>query len=508
MVMRASIALVLLVAPVVASVAAHAIEEEADEVGFLQQPIIAAGAQPGASSVTGKDAGKTWPVLIPLRKESVPVERNGKIVAHKTSYSGDISVGRPAQDFRVVFDTGSGHVIVPSSECQSESCLVHRRYQLAHSKGGTAVNADGSEVPADELGDQVTVGFATGQVTGEFVRDQVCMNGPSADLEVCVEVNVIAAVEMSTQPFKSFKFDGIFGLGLSALAVAPEFNYMNRFVGAGLGSAPQFGFFIAGGSADGAENAGELAVGGYNSQHLLTPLKWAPVANQQLGHWQVKIKEVRIGNKTLDLCKDGTCRGVVDTGTSHFGVPKAGLEDFKRMLTVPGEEDDDCREAEAPSVELVLEGLTLKLGPEHYMRPLPLAGAPAAKTTKGASQKSSSCTPRLMPVNMAKPMGPNLFLLGEPILHRYYTVYDWKSASIGFGLAATDRNRAQLAKQGLLPTLSGGEEQPQQGDQEEIFSFMQVTVTVSVRRKRRVTGHGQAATTIEPLALPPPASEH
>merc|ERR1719482_1130632 len=50
------------------------------------------------------------------------------------------------------------------------------------------------------------------------------------------------------------------------------------------------------------------------------------------------------------------------------------------------------------------------------------------------------CRPRLMPVNMPAPLGPNLFILGEPVLHRYYTVFDWAGPKIGFGVANNKRN--------------------------------------------------------------------
>ena len=36
-------------------------------------------------------------------------------------------------------------------------------------------------------------------------------------------------------------------------------------------------------------------------------------------------------------------------------------------------------------------------------------------------------------VKLPEPLGPKLFILGEPVLHRYYTVYDWeqkKAASV------------------------------------------------------------------------------
>merc|ERR1719231_9001 len=47
-----------------------------------------------------------------------------------------------------------------------------------------------------------------------------------------------------------------------------------------------------------------------------------------------------------------------------------------------------------------------------------------------------TCRPKLMPVNMAPPLGPNLFLLGEPLLKRYYTTFEWKNPRVGFALAA------------------------------------------------------------------------
>eukprot|EP00913_Durusdinium_trenchii_P017619 g16559.t1 len=68
-------------------------------------------------------------------------------------------------------------------------------------------------------------------------------------------------------------------------------------------------------------------------------------------------------------------------------------------------------------------------------------------------QVTRHCSPRLMAVNLPAPLGPKLFILGEPVLHRYYTVYDWEEKRVGFSLANTQRNTMDLSQlgRGTLP---------------------------------------------------------
>merc|ERR1719265_119017 len=106
-------------------------------VGCILRPIDGLVVEP-KYNWTSKDIAETqhsgWPLLVPLIRESVPVYRNNITVSYKTSYSGMISIGQPAQDFRVVFDTGSAHVVVPSIDCTNETCLEHRRFDASSSQ--------------------------------------------------------------------------------------------------------------------------------------------------------------------------------------------------------------------------------------------------------------------------------------------------------------------------------------------------------------------------------------
>lgn len=423
--------------------------------------------------------------LIPLRRESVPVKRKGKVVSFKTSYSGIISVGAPAQTFRVVFDTGSGHLILPSVECPSEACLVHRQYNQTASDTAIPINADGSIVPPGDVCDQVDIGFGTGKVKGEFVRDVICLGNVTGKAETdphCVTIQGVMAIEMSTMPFKNFGFDGILGMGLATLALGDEYSFFDILSKSGRVSQKHFGVFLT----DGVEEGGsEIAIGGHNPSKLLAPISWSDVVMPELGYWQVQILALRVGGEELDICKDGTCRGVVDTGTSHLGIPTPFDKGVVDMLTTPAGDMLDCRLADLPVLEIELPGMNITLYPETYMRRLPLREDVNVDSKSGVTMPTQEelerselgttttttaivmtakdapgsvarfCRPRLMPVNMPAPLGPKLFILGEPVLHRYYTVFDWSGPKIGMGLANKKMNtmdRSQITDRiGSLP---------------------------------------------------------
>lgn len=109
-------------------------------------------------------AGDRGLVVVPLDKQYVPIYRGESVVAYKTAYFGDISVGTPSvsQQFSVVFDTGSGHLFLPSINCKTESCLAHRRYNESASPSSIRLDHEGQawDGPGDR--DEVAISFGTG----------------------------------------------------------------------------------------------------------------------------------------------------------------------------------------------------------------------------------------------------------------------------------------------------------------------------------------------------------
>lgn len=372
-------------------------------------------------------------VVIPLDKQYVPVHRDGKIVSYKTAYFGRIFVGAPEpQNFTVVFDTGSGHFFLPSMGCESESCRRHKRYDFLASGSAKPIDHTGQEVTAD-VGerDQVAISFGTGEVSGDFVEETFCLTkhtGGFKDMPLdCTKVRVIAATQMTEEPFNSFEFDGVIGLGLASLAVDPAFSVFEQLAKSSK-FLPQFGYFLS----DRDDVPSEVSFGGHDERRLASDLQWSPVHKPELGFWQVKVLSVTVGGQKLPLCEDG-CAAIADTGTSLLGAPRQAAQQLHRLLARKAPEassDLDCRDFEGPDIVFELEGgVTLVIGAREYSRAAPMQVLRAGLPTQVV------CRASLLPVDKSPALGSKAFILGEPMLRKYYTVYDWQRKQVGFALS-------------------------------------------------------------------------
>lgn len=367
---------------------------------------------------------------IPLQKQYVPVMKDGQTIAYKTAYFGEIKVGSPAQTFTVVFDTGSGHVLLPRTSCTSVACGKHRRYDLVASQSGLDIKPDGSPISANNNDrDQVVISFGTGKVTGEFAQDVVCTGGST---ESCTNMRFVLATEMTEDPFAHFAFDGVMGLGLDSLRLDPTFSFFGQMANQYPEMLPQFSVYLS--RHDDGQS--KITFGGHDEQLASSDIAWAPIALPELGYWLLNIKQIRIGDTILDDCADGGCRAIADTGTSLLGVPREMSRTLHRLLArpVPSDgkhpKDVDCRQVPGHSIDFDLGDTVVSLPVEDYSRP-----APINMSTNTSNGSSLICRSLLLPVDMKAPVGPKIFIWGEPVLRRYMTVYDFKEKRIGFSLA-------------------------------------------------------------------------
>eukprot|EP00434_Breviolum_minutum_P043171 symbB.v1.2.038468.t1/scaffold6002.1/size21864/2 len=230
---------------------------------------------------------------------------SGKSQQHKMAYFGTIQVGNPAQNFTVVFDTGSGNLIVPGKDCTSDACFSHRRFDRQASKEIKPVNCDGSAIASGMEQDEITITFGTGKITGQCYQDSICIGS------ACSMGNFISSTEESYAPFASFSFDGVLGLALDSMAQSNEFSVMNLLQQSGILKKPIFSVFLS----DSEHEKSEITFGDIKQEHLASELYWVPVSGSA-GYWEVEIEDIYFDKKPQNLCKG--CRVAVDTGTSEL----------------------------------------------------------------------------------------------------------------------------------------------------------------------------------------------
>lgn len=329
---------------------------------------------------------------------------------HKTAYWGSITLGNPPQAFKVVFDTGSGNLVVPSSSCKTTGCEPHAKYdQEASTTAEAARSEDGDSA--------LEITFGTGKVDGKLMKDELCI-GES----LCVDASFIAAEHETTEPFEDMPFDGILGLGFKDLSADGSFNIVDALKAKGVLPGGQFSFHVT----DGSDS--EITFGGYRRDLAASEVVWAPVVRES--YWQVMVDDIAVDGSSKGLCGSSRCQAAVDTGTSML----AGPSDLIQQLGVLVGAESDCSNYNSlPKLGFKIGGAILELEPDDYM-----------------DRSGHKCSLSFMSLDVPPPKGP-LFILGDPFLRRFLTVFDREGLRVGFALAkhAQRKSRAE-AQQGTV----------------------------------------------------------
>ncbi|CAJ1400121.1 unnamed protein product [Effrenium voratum] len=360
-----------------------------------------------AAALTGAAATQSS-VSLALEKRVVGkhTQGHGSGAQHKMAYFGTIQVGNPPQNFTVVFDTGSGNLIVPGKNCGSEACTSHRRFDQQASHEIKPINCDGSGVKSSMEPDEITITFGTGKITGQCFSDSICIGS------ACSTGNFISSVEESYTPFASFSFDGVLGLALDGMAQSNEFSVMNLMSSSGMLKQPIFSVFLS----DSDSERSEITFGDVKKEHMASELYWVPVSGDA-GYWEVAIEDIYLDSQAQGICKG--CRVAVDTGTSELAGPSDVISKLEQLLGTR-----DCGNLDAmPKLGFAVRGPNgkpkiLSLSPRDYT----------------SEMGYGSCSLSLMSLDVPPPKGP-LFVFGIPFLQKYYTVYDHANSRVGFAVA-------------------------------------------------------------------------
>lgn len=317
-------------------------------------------------------------------------------------FFGEISLGTPAQNFSVIFDTGSADLWVPSSYCVSQACATHRHFKAFKS---TSYQPDGRTFG---------IHYGSGQLLGVMARDTLMIGNMTIEKQEFGE-----SVYEPGSTFVFAKFDGVLGLGYPTLAEVLGKPVFDSIIAQKKVNQAVFSFYLTRRGSNDATSGGELLIGGTDKSFYNGEIHWIPVTAQ--GYWQIKMDSVAVQG-TICLCQKG-CQAIVDTGTSLIAGPPTDILTLQQLIGASpssiGEFILDCtRLSSLPYVTFVLGGKEYTMTPQQYVR-------------KEMLGDRTLCISGFQSVDIVSAQGP-LWILGDVFLTEYYSVFDREHDRVGF----------------------------------------------------------------------------
>jgi cathepsin D len=325
-------------------------------------------------------------------------------------YIGPVVVG--GQTFQVIYDTGSNLLWVPSRNCGA-SCAPHETYSGPY----TPVNQN------------FKLTYGSGSASGSFVKAPVTLADASLS---SFKMGLANNVEFSG--YQSSQYDGLLGLAWPGLNGDQNVaSLVPSLYQAGQIPANLFTMYLA---ADGS--GGELSLGEIDESRYQGNMTWLPLVLQEW--WTVALTGLMVGDnaKVVSTSSLGSQTAIIDSGTSLIVGPDDQIMNLMDTIqTVSGvpvyyDSSSDlyaiyCSDVDSlPVITFTLMGSDKQQ--YHFTMP-------------GATYVITSLTnnPRVCVLSFQKSgsmsSGTVDWILGDPFLRTYYSVYDYQNARVGLAAA-------------------------------------------------------------------------
>ncbi|XP_074749702.1 renin isoform X3 [Strix uralensis] len=327
----------------------------------------------------GVKVSDVFPELRHSRRSSVAGPRNGTAPTLLTNYLdtqyfGEISIGTPAQTFKVVFDTGSANLWVPSYKCSPlySACVSHSRYDSSKSRTYVA-NGTG-----------FAIRYGTGSVKG-FLSQDIVLVSDIPIIQVFAEATALPAF-----PFIFARFDGVLGMGYPSQAIDGITPVFDRILSQQILKEDVFSVYYSRWVLNAPlKPGGEIILGGSDPTYYTGDFHYLNVSKS--GYWQISMKGVSVGAEIL-FCKEG-CSVAIDTGASYITGPAGPISVLMKAI-----------------------------------------GAAEMAEGEQSQYGEDICVVAFSGLDIPPPAGP-LWILGASFIGHYYTKFDRRNNRIGFATA-------------------------------------------------------------------------
>ncbi|NXF26220.1 RENI protein, partial [Rhodinocichla rosea] len=346
-----------------------------------------------------------------------------------TQYFGEISIGTPAQTFKVVFDTGSANLWVPSYKCSPlySACVSHSRYDSSKSRTYIA-NGTG-----------FAIRYGTGSVKGILSQD-VVMVSDIPIIQVFAEATALPAF-----PFIFARFDGVLGMGYPSQAIDGITPVFDRILAQQILQEDAFSVYYSRNAP--LKPGGEIILGGSDPAHYTGDFHYLNVSRS--GFWQIRMKGVSVGAEIL-FCREG-CSVAVDTGASYITGPAGPVSVLMKAIGATEVAEGEVSDSQPLSMSPWLPGPVPALSPPlqyvvdcEQVPQLPnisfhLGGkvyglSGPAYVLRQSQYGEDVCVVAFSGLDIPPPAGP-LWILGATFIGHYYTKFDRRHNRIGFATA-------------------------------------------------------------------------
>jgi len=309
----------------------------------------------------------------------------------------NITIGTPPQSFRVVMDTGSSNLWIPSINCievNIDGCVGKMQYSSSKS---STFQPD----PCQPL----FIPYGTGFMLGYLSNDTVGVGS------IQVRNQEFGEAIWMAQFFEDVPIDGILGLGFQDISMDNVVPVFDNMIYQKLLAKNQFSVYLSNNQGD---NSSVILFGGTDPRYYTGAFFYAKVLLPS--YWLVGLGGVYVNGSLVHECLFDYCPAVIDTGTSIIIAPPYAIDS---LISAIGPVKEDCSNLnKLPTIAFDL-GIKLPLTPDYYV-------------IKSQNEDGSySCT---LGIESSWEITP-FFILGDPFLRAYYSVYDRDSLTVGFAVA-------------------------------------------------------------------------